>query len=257
MSAQAPVDLSAATAGRPLTDVTEAFSGARLELVELPDGRRIVLKHLPSEGDWLTRATDGSGRVRRLWESGLLARLRPLVDHTIIDVRSADGHDLVVMRDAAGDLLPRGSQATSRALLTRGAGRPPLADRIVHGWELFEPHVDHDVAAAVFAVHRDPEPLGRRLARFPSTLLHGDAKLENLGLSSHGLVAIDWGDLTGFGPREVDVAWFALKGTARIGCSPGEIYSPTTRRRRADPWSPKRSISCASARWRRWDSGSP
>ena len=260
---RATVDLSDATARRQLTDVTEAFSGARLELVELPADRRVVLKHLPTDGDWLTRATDGSGRVRRLWASGLLGRVRPLVDHTIIDVRAVAGHDLVVMRDASGDLLPSRvpvSRTTSRALLTglatiheacRGEsgdslctvearyamfapafharrdlpGAHPLADRIVRGWDLFAQHVDRDVAAAVRAVHRDPRRLGRRLARFPPTLLHGDAKLENLGLSANGLVAIDWGELTGYGPREVDVAWFALKGAARIGCTPDEIFA--------------------------------
>lgn len=258
-----PVDLSAAIARRPLTDLTEAFSGASLELVELPAGGRVVLKHLPSEGDWLTRATDGSGRVRRLWESGLLARIGPLVDHTIIDVHSVAGHDVVVMRDAGGDLLPARvpvSRDTARALLSglatvhdacqgesgeglcaigarygmfapavhsvRGLpGAHPLADRILQGWDLFAERVDHDVAAAVFAVHRDPARLGRRLARFAPTVLHGDAKLENLGLGPLGLVAIDWGDLTGFGPREADVAWFALKGAGRIGCAVEEIFA--------------------------------
>jgi hypothetical protein len=189
----------------------------------------------------------------------VLARLRPLVDHTIIDVCAVDGHDVVVMRDASRDLLPPRvpiSRATSRALLAGLAtiddacegesgeglcpigaryamfapafhapgsvsGAHPLADRIVQGWDLFEQHIDHDIAAAVFAVHHDPARLGRRLARFSPTLLHGDAKLENLGLNPDGLVAIDWGDLTGLGPREVDVAWFALKGAARIGCPPG------------------------------------
>jgi hypothetical protein len=104
-------------------------------------------------------------------------------------------------------------------------GAHPLAARIVEGWDLFARHVDHEVARAVFGVHRDPARLGRRLARFSPTLLHGDAKLENLGLSQDGLVAIDWGELTGFGPREVDVAWFALKGAARIGCSPDETFA--------------------------------
>jgi hypothetical protein len=257
------IDLSAATTRRQLTAVTEAFSGARLELVDLPGGRCVVLKHLPPEGDWLTRANDGSGRARWLWESGVLARLRPLVDHTIIDVCAVDGHDVVVMRDASRDLLPPRvpiSRATSRALLAGLAtihdacegesgeglcpigaryamfapafhapgsvsGAHPLADRIVQGWDLFEQHIDHDIAAAVFAVHHDPARLGRRLARFSPTLLHGDAKLENLGLNPDGLVAIDWGDLTGLGPREVDVAWFALKGAARIGCPPDEIFA--------------------------------
>lgn len=259
----AAVDLSTATARRALTDVTEAFSGARLELVDLPDGRCIVLKHLPVEGDWLTRATSGSGRARKLWDSGLLARIRPHVDHTIIDVRGVDGQEVVVMRDASDDLLPpRGpvSRGVARALLTGlsalhdacrhesgeglctvaaryamfapavhgadpGPGAHPLGARITHGWELFARHVDPEVVEAVLAVHRDPGSLGRRLAGFPATLLHGDAKLENLGLNTHGLVSIDWGELTGFGPPEVDVGWFALKGAARIGCTPDEIFA--------------------------------
>ena len=146
------------------------------------------------------------------------------------------GHDVVVMRDASGDLLPPRvpvSRTTSRALLTGlanvhdalegksdgglcpigaryamfapalhalGRGLPdahPLADRIVQGWDLFAEHIDDDVASEVFAIRRDPERLGRRLACFSPTLLHGDPKLENLGLSPHGLVAIDWGDLAG------------------------------------------------------------
>jgi hypothetical protein len=241
----------------------EAFSGACLEQVVLADGRRLVLKHLPPEGDWLTRATQGAGRLRRLWESGLLTRVSPLADHTILDVRDASGADIVVMRDATGDLLaPRVavSREVSRALLARLAGlhdafleepaddlctigaryglfapafhacdeepgRHPLADRIGAGWELFAEHVDADLVSAVFAVHTAPDLLGRRLTRFPPTLLHGDAKLENLGLSRDRLIAIDWGDLTGFGPREVDVAWYALKGAARIGCTPDDVFT--------------------------------
>src|SRR5437016_2285344 len=66
------IDLSAVASRRPLGDLTAAYSGARLEEVVLDDGRRLVLKHLPSAGDWLTRATHGAGRLHTLWESGLL-----------------------------------------------------------------------------------------------------------------------------------------------------------------------------------------
>jgi Phosphotransferase enzyme family len=263
MPIRTTIDLSAVIRRMPLTELAEAFSGAKLELAELPDGRRVVLKHLPAEGDWLTRATDGAGRARRLWEIGLLARVGPLVDHTILDVQAADGHDVVIMRDARDDLLPPRiavSHKVVRRLLTRlsavhgafmnesgeslcslgaryvmfaphlhaddaGSGAHPLGARIGRGWELFEEHVHDDLVDAVFAIHRDPDPLARRLSRFPATLLHGDAKLENLGLNRGKLVAIDWGDLTGFGPREVDVGWFALKGAARIGCSPDDVFA--------------------------------
>jgi hypothetical protein len=100
----------------------------------------------------------------------------------------------------------------------------PMAADIVRGWELFEEHVARDVADAVLAVHRDPTGLGDRLRRLPTTLLHGDPKLENLGVLGDRLVAIDWGELTGYGPREVDVAWYAQKGSARIGCTPDDVF---------------------------------
>jgi phosphotransferase family enzyme len=257
------IDLSSTVERRHLTGLAESFSGARLEEAVLADGRRLILKYLPTDGDWLTRATRGAGRCRTLWKSGLLARIPAFVDHTIIDVREVEGQDVVVMREATGDLLPPRipvSREVSRVILARLAafhdaftGEPaeglcsnaarygmfapafhaadaapgphPLAARIVAGWELFAEHVDADLVGAIFAVHQEPEILGRRLARFPWTLLHGDAKLENLGLGSNDLVAIDWGDLTGFGPPEVDLCWYALKGAARIGCSPDELFA--------------------------------
>jgi hypothetical protein len=246
----------------PLEGIAEAFSGATLERVELDDGRRLVLKHLPRGGDWMTRASGASDRIRRLWTSGLLHRMGNVVDHTVIDIVRIDDHDVVVMRGAAAELLPPRvpvPRSTSRRLLAGlarlhdvgrqeplqplcpigarygmfapalhaadpGPGPHPSRDFILAGWETFADLVDADVVDAVFVVHRDPGVLGRPLARFPATVLHGDAKLENLGLGPSGVVAVDWGDLTGFGPREVDVAWYALKGAARIGGSPGDVF---------------------------------
>jgi aminoglycoside phosphotransferase (APT) family kinase protein len=66
--------------------------------------------------------------------------------------------------------------------------------------------------------------LARRLECFPATLLHGDAKLGNLGFGPRRLVAIDWGDLTGFGPTEIDVAWYALMNTWRIGGVESDVF---------------------------------
>jgi hypothetical protein len=51
---------------------TQAYSGARLERAVTPGGQRLLLEHLSADGDWLTRATDGHGRARRLWEAGAL-----------------------------------------------------------------------------------------------------------------------------------------------------------------------------------------
>ena len=212
----------------------------------------------------MTRATGGLGRLRMMWESGVFAHLGSLLDHTIIDVASVEGRDVVVMRDATDDLVPAVgpvSRETSRLLLgglavmhdgcrevslpqscpiaarygmfapsamaadAEAPGSHPSTPFILRGWELFAEHVDRDIVEATFHVHRDPARLGERLGAFASTLLHGDAKLMNLGLSPRGLVAIDWGDITGLGPREVDVAWYALKGCDRIGCTPGDVFA--------------------------------
>jgi hypothetical protein len=230
----------------------------------LPDGRRLVAKHLPADGDWLTRATGGRNRPRRLWETGVLGRVDAVSDHTVVAMQTVEDHTVVLMRDASNELVPARvpvTRATSKLLLSKlanmherfagttaddlcpiaaryamfapsfhtsdaGPGRHPMADRIAHGWEVFEDHVSADVVDAVFAVHREPERLARRLAASPATLLHGDVKLENLGISPDGrLVTIDWGDLTGIGPREIDIGWYALKASARVGCSPDDIFA--------------------------------
>ena len=243
-----------------LDGLAEKFSDARLERVVLQDGRRFIVKHLVP--DWLTRAGGAEGRALVLWSSRILEEVAGAVDHTIIDcVQTADGW-CVVMRDASDVLIPPRipvSRATSGTLL-RGLGRlhdvevdpigglcsigsryalfapqfhradtgpgpHPMREVIVRGWELFFGMVSADVGEAVAAVHADPAPLESALARFPTTILHGDAKLENMGLRDGRLVLIDWGDLTGFGPVEVDVAWFALRGAARLEASIDDVFA--------------------------------
>jgi aminoglycoside phosphotransferase (APT) family kinase protein len=85
---------------------------------------------------------------------------------------------------------------------------------ILRGWEHFAELAPGDVVEAVFAVLEDPGPLGEALeVAAPTTLLHGDCKLGNIGLRGGQLVLIDWGELTGTGPAEVDLAWLAMTGT--------------------------------------------
>jgi hypothetical protein len=247
----------------PLQGSGEAYSGATLERIETADGQHLVLKHLPPAGDWLTRVSGGRDRLRLLWTCGVLTRISSVVDHAVLDVIEKPDHDVVVMRDVRDQLVAAVgpvSRSTSRRLLfglaalheigrtelpqelcsvsarygmfaparhaaDGGPGPHPSRQFIVAGWELFAERVDPDVVAAVFAVHRDPMLLGARLARFPPTILHGDTKLPNLGIGTKRIVAIDWGDLTGFGPVEVDVAWYALMNAERIGGSPADVFA--------------------------------
>src|SRR5205823_12486219 len=107
--------------------------------------------------------------------------------------------------------------------LDSGPNPHPAQDLILTGWQLFAEMVPADVAEAVFAVHARPERLAAALmASAPATLVHGDAQLENLGLDGDRLVAIDWGELTGIGPAEIDVAWLAVMSCWRMDDLPGE-----------------------------------
>jgi aminoglycoside phosphotransferase (APT) family kinase protein len=259
-----------------LTGAAEALSGARFERVVLGDGRRLVLKHLPPDGDWLTRFTAGAHRLRLLWDSGTLAQVATAVDHTIVAVVPSNGADVVVMRDVSDSLLPTGStvslpqirqlvaglaelhrtwqghqmdglcppEARYRLFAPRlhaaddGPNRHPARENILAGWRSFAELVPTDVADAVFAVHQRPELLAAALmASAPATLVHGDAKLENLGACANRLVAIDWGELTGIGPAEIDVAWLAVMSGWRMDVLPDEVFAAYGQQadRRLDP----------------------
>ena len=114
--------------------------------------------------------------------------------------------------------------ATQRA--DTGPNPHPRRDEILAGWDTFAELVPAEVVDAVFAVHAHPESLTSPLiAAAPSTLLHGDAKLENLGLAGGRLVAIDWGDLTGIGPAEIEVTYFAVHGGWRIDWMPDDVFA--------------------------------
>ncbi len=257
------VDLAGAVSWERLTETTEAFSGASLAVAVLGSGERVVVKRLAPEGDWLTRATGGGLRMRRLWERGVLERVSESVDHAVMAVQRFGGADVVVMRDVSAELfsndLVLDEVSVDRVLAGLGGlhrrfegerddgwcrigdrytmfapaavagdvgpNPHPVASRIVEGWEMFVEAVDDNVADAVLAVHADPGRVEGVLGAAPATLLHGDAKPENLGLSDRGLVAIDWGELTGVGPAAVDVGWFAVKSVARCGLNADQMFA--------------------------------
>jgi aminoglycoside phosphotransferase (APT) family kinase protein len=84
------------------------------------------------------------------------------------------------------------------------------------GWACFAEVVEPDVAGAVAAILDDPAPLAAAtLAAAPPTLVHGDLRDDNLGLTRAGIALIDWG-LAAWAPAAVDLAWFLLHVAWRI-----------------------------------------
>lgn len=89
----------------------------------------------------------------------------------------------------------------------------------VRSWDLLEDAVAPGVASTVRALLDDPGPLCAALRAYPQTVVHGDWKLGNLGLTDGGsdrrTVLLDWA-LVGVAPPAVDLAWYLAVNSARL-----------------------------------------
>jgi hypothetical protein len=82
------------------------------------------------------------------------------------------------------------------------------------GWDALWPELDAAMATTVKRLLADPAPLCDALACFPSTLIHGDPRLANLGLahaSAPRLILLDW-QFVSRGSPLVDLAWYLRYG---------------------------------------------
>ena len=238
-------------------------SGSELERVVLADESRLVVKHVRPGRDWIGRATHDGGRIATLWHSGLFARLPAMVEHAILAVEHDEDGWLVIMRDVGAGLFAPGtrvSRATSRRLLEataamhvafkgpagtlaglcaladlyglfspavaaelRTPGASTIPDLIVEGWQRFPEVVGPDIVEAVGAIHADPAAFAAALLERPTTVVHGDLKLANLGLIDNRVVVLDCGDLTAVAPGAVDFAWYVAINAMAIDAAHDEL----------------------------------
>jgi hypothetical protein len=107
----------------------------------------------------------------------------------------------------------------SRAALEaeRALGWPEAIPRYAaRGWEIFSARAPRDVCDGVAALLDDVTPLADALAATPSTFLHGDWKLGNLGSAGDGrTLLVDWA-YCGEGPVAHEVAWYLALNRARL-----------------------------------------
>jgi hypothetical protein len=113
-------------------------------------------------------------------------------------------------------LSPEGAR---REIEAGGAG--PVLERCVRGWEIFAESAPPAAVRIVSALHRDPAPLVEALRAAPSTLVHGDYKLANLGQHGGQTVILDWQDAA-FGPPLLDLGYFLAIHAARLPVSKEE-----------------------------------
>lgn len=99
----------------------------------------------------------------------------------------------------------------------RARGWPDTVPRLAdEGWRRFDDRVPAATSALVTALRREPSALAEALAATPSTFLHGDWKLGNLGTRPDGrVVLLDWA-YPGEGPACHDLAWYLALNRARL-----------------------------------------
>lgn len=243
-------------------DAVDGKTGASFESGALPDGTRVVIKHVRPD-DWVMVSRDGRNALAELWDDGVFERVPEAIDHTMLSVEAADdGSYLIVMRDESPHLLVEGRVLTRdenrlvlRAMdrLHRGFeeeadalrgfslsemygvfARPqvervvdlptPIPRLILRGWELFVDAAPADVAEPMLALFDDPAPLVAELSSARSTLIHGDLRPHNMGLRDDRLVMLDW-ERAGAGPPAYEFAWYLVIGASRIDATREEVIA--------------------------------
>jgi hypothetical protein len=230
------------------------------------------------DSDWIMHASsDFQCRAVRLWQYGLLDRLRPHLEHKIIAcAHDGDGWG-ILMRDLTGKvyswqnpmsprLIPifldrlarlhatywddprlqdeqlglcdptRMFDQTSLVMAQKMSGRQfgVLPDWIKGGWEVMADLLEQDVFEALLSLDRNPRPLLEALSLYPTTLVHGDYRAENLAYQKpNHTVALDWQNST-CSLMAIDLIWFTKQGYVRDVI--GEEHAIETYRERLESY---------------------
>jgi hypothetical protein len=247
--------LAGATDRRPMV-AADSKSGATFERVVL-DGKPFVVKHVSIDDDWIARALGDVGRwPLLLWQSGLLRRVPPTIDHAYAGAALDGRRAAILMRDVGPWLVPEGDAPVAAAdhvdfIETIAAlhaafwgweddiGLAPLANRFfmfspwmveceeARGFPEPVPPLSRDgwlrlaeVAPAMSAVleplRADPTPLAAALEATPLTFCHGDVKMGNLGRGPDGRTIMIDWSVPGRSAGCLEVAHYLALNRARI-----------------------------------------
>ncbi len=231
-------------------------SGARLDRVEINGASYIVKYLDPEGDWTLRAAGVDGGAVVELWGRGVLAQLPECIEVPIVSVARDGVGAALLMRDVGEWLVPvthdpipldqhlgfvdhmaalhahfwetdldidvvspttrylELSPRTAEREAALGSDHvvPPLIGK---GWPLFA-SLAPAAAEVVTPLTHDPAPLVDALATTPSTLVHGNWKLDNLGTTSDGrTILLDW-EMPGRGSGLTDLAWYLAINCRRL-----------------------------------------
>ena len=229
-----------------VSEKISGYSGSEFYEV-MADERPLVVKRMRHLSDWISIVTDDARcRSVRLWQYGVLDRIRPHMDHVTL-AACHDGEEYaLLLEDVSYGLVsgrypsPTDIYSFLDALAALHAlywednelAKPELAlcdaepfltfswpvhtDRyeqdvpqITKGWELLFAMLEPDAGDGLQSLMDNLEPLQCKLAIYPSSLLHGDYRQANLAFlnASKRVAALDW-QLASYGPVVLDLAWF-------------------------------------------------
>jgi Phosphotransferase enzyme family len=110
-----------------------------------------------------------------------------------------------------------------RSLERRGPAREAVGSRILPGWDAWDRFATPVARAIVEQLSDNDEPLLDALVGLPSTLIHGDLKLANIGIAADGAVEmIDWQMVT-VAPVAIELGWFLVSNVNALPFRPEEI----------------------------------
>jgi thiamine kinase-like enzyme len=111
-----------------------------------------------------------------------------------------------------------------RASLERpGAAHDAVGDRILPGWDAFDREAPRAARDLINQLGERPQLLVDALAALPSTLIHGDLKLANVGIEPDGTIdLVDW-QMVMVAPVAVELGWFLVSNVASLPWTPTRI----------------------------------
>jgi len=128
-------------------------------------------------------------------------------------------HAAYLGSDDGGELFPVAHHyviltPTMAELEAASGGTDPVPQAVAGGWRMVEARHPRQ-ARVLLQLARDPGPLVAALSVGPTTLVHADWKLGNLGSTPDATILLDW-DRCGYGPPLVDLAWYLAVNCDRL-----------------------------------------
>ena len=122
--------------------------------------------------------------------------------------------------------IPERLTLICRASLERpGPARDAVGDRILPGWDAFDRRAPSEIGQLIHTLGENPSPLVAALATMPSTLIHGDLKLANVGIASDGSIdLVDW-QMVMVAPVAVELGWFLVSNVASLPLEPDDVLA--------------------------------